>query len=203
MNIHVKECGDLEAPLLVFLHGGGGSGWMWRNQVDYFRHYHCIVPDLPHHGLSGRETSFTILNSAVALIRLIEKKAQGRDVIVIGFSLGAQILLQMISINPRLLTKAIVNSALVRPIPIPEKLLELSVKSTFPLIKNRWFSRLQAKTLYIGDDLFETYYRESCQMTRDSLMQILKENVSFRLPEKVHETLLEYSQPLGQRKKES
>jgi pimeloyl-ACP methyl ester carboxylesterase len=95
----------------------------------------ATITDLPHHGLSGRETSFTILNSAEALIRLIEKKAQGRDVIVIGFSLGAQILLQMISINPRLLTKAIVNSALVRPIPIPEKLLELSVKSTFPLIK--------------------------------------------------------------------
>jgi cyclopropane fatty-acyl-phospholipid synthase-like methyltransferase len=32
-SLYVSETGPAEAPTLVFLHGGGGSGWMWTPQV--------------------------------------------------------------------------------------------------------------------------------------------------------------------------
>ena len=39
------------APTIIFLHGGGLGGWMWRYQVRAFeKQYHCLVPDLPEHG---------------------------------------------------------------------------------------------------------------------------------------------------------
>lgn len=36
MYMFVKEAGDQTGPLLVFIHGGGVSGWMWNQQLDYF-----------------------------------------------------------------------------------------------------------------------------------------------------------------------
>lgn len=183
LAIRYHESGDLSAPsLMLFLHGGGVSGWMWGKQIEYFTHVHCIVPDLPEHGASHNGMHFSIKNSAMEFIQLLEEKAKGKKVILVGFSLGSQIILQMLSLKPTLADYAIINSALVRPNPYMKKLLSPSVKLSFPLIKQRWFSKLQAKTLYIGEDDFEKYYKESIQMKLDTLVRVLEENMSFAIP---------------------
>lgn len=177
-----KEHGDLEAPLILFLHGGGVSGWMWDEQIQYFTHYHCIVPDLPEHGKTGGERHFSVKGSAEQCIQLIVEKAKGKKVIVVGFSLGAQILIQMLSMKPNIADIAVINSALSRPVLSGRKLLRSTVKLSFPLIKKRWFSKLQAKTLYVGKDDFEKYYEESCHLRLDTLLRVLDENMSFEIP---------------------
>ncbi|GGH11577.1 alpha/beta fold hydrolase [Paenibacillus segetis] len=182
MALFYRETGDIEAPLIVFLHGGGVSGWMWDKQIEYFRDYHCLVPDLPGHG-SSSSTSFSIRNSAEQIIDLIQAKAHGTQVIVIGFSLGAQIAIQILSMNADLVDYAIINSALVRPIPFANKMISPSIKLTYGLTKNRSFSKLQAKQLYIDQEMFETYYKETCQMDRHVLIQVLEENMAFQIPE--------------------
>jgi pimeloyl-ACP methyl ester carboxylesterase len=181
--LHYKEYGDKDAPLMLFLHGGGVSGWMWDRQLRHFAHYHCVVPDLPEQGLSNDGTKFSINRSAEKLIDLIEEKAKGKNVIVIGFSLGAQVTIQMVSLKPDLIDYAIINSALVRPISFAKKIVRPSIKLTFPLIKNQWFSKVQAKTLYIDKEYFEKYYQESCQMKSETLIRILEENMSFKIPD--------------------
>lgn len=183
MTLYYKEYGDADGDLMLFLHGGGVSGWMWDNQIQHFTHFHCVVPDLPQQGLSKQEKDFSIKNSAEQLIELIHTKANGKKVIVIGFSLGAQITIQLLSMQPNLVDIAIINSALVRPMPSMKKWIRPSVKLTFPFIRNRVFSKLQAKTLYIDDEYFETYYNESSQMKLDTLVQILEENMMFSIPE--------------------
>lgn len=58
--LHYQEYGNKSAPtMMVFLHGAGVSGWMWDKQVDYFTDYHCVVPDLPEHGLSQNGMTFS------------------------------------------------------------------------------------------------------------------------------------------------
>ncbi|MGY3312417.1 pimeloyl-ACP methyl ester carboxylesterase [Peribacillus simplex] len=64
---------------MLFLHGGGVSSWMWDNQIEYFTHYHCIVPDLPEHGLSNYEINFSIKGSAEEGIKLIEEKSKREE----------------------------------------------------------------------------------------------------------------------------
>ncbi|WP_435921406.1 alpha/beta fold hydrolase [Paenibacillus sp. DYY-L-2] len=182
MAIHYREYGDESAPLMLFLHGGGVSGWMWDKQVRYFSHYHCIVPDLPEHGAHQDGTPFSIKNSAEQLLKLIETKAAGKKVIVIGFSLGSQVIVQMLSMQPDVIDFAMINSALVRPIPYMKRFIKPSLRFTLPLIKKRWFSRLQAKTLYLSEEYFETYYEESCQTRPDTLIRVLEENMSFEIP---------------------
>ena len=75
MILYYQEYGNKKAPLMLFLHGGGVSGWMWENQIQYFTHYHCIVPDLPGHGKSIHEEKFSIKLCAEQLLALIEEIA--------------------------------------------------------------------------------------------------------------------------------
>lgn len=66
MSLHYQEYGDKSAPLMLFIHGGGVSDWMWDKQIQYFTHYHCVVPLLPEHGLNNDKVKFTIKGSAQA-----------------------------------------------------------------------------------------------------------------------------------------
>ncbi len=166
----------------MFLHGGGVSGWMWKNQIKDFQHFHCLVPDLPEQGGSRECGVFSIKGSAHLLLETLEKKAKGKKVILIGFSLGAQIVVQMISMKPEIIDYAMINSALVRPITFSSYYIKFFLKLSYPLIKNKTFSSIQAKTLFIHRDDFPIYYKESCEMKKETLIRILTENMSFTIP---------------------
>ncbi len=167
---------------MLFIHGGGVSGWMWQEQLAYFRDYHCIVPDLPEQGKSAGTDLFSIKSSAESLLNVIEEKADGKKVVVVGFSLGAQIIVQMLSMRPDLIDYAMINSALVRPMKRLEAFIGPTVRLTHPLTKWRSFAQAQAKTLAIPKDLFETYFQESIKMTPETLTRILQENMTFSIP---------------------
>ncbi|MFB5086431.1 alpha/beta hydrolase [Psychrobacillus sp. PGGUH221] len=200
MVIHYVEYGDKNAPLIVFLHGGGVSGWMWDEQVRYFKQYHCLVPDLPAQGISS-ENSFSIKGSAEKLNELIEEKAQDKEIIVTGFSLGAQVLIEMLSLKPNLIDYAIINSALVRPSTVAKSLIGPSIRLTFPLIKNKAFSKFQSRTLYIREDQFEKYYTESTQMKKETLIQILEENMSYKIPHNFNKAKSKILVTVGEKEK--
>jgi len=179
--IHYTEYGNKSAPLMVFIHGGGVSGWMWDQQIRYFVNYHCLVPDLPEHG-GSRGSLFSINESAIQLAELIAEKGKGKTVIVIGFSLGAQVLIAMLSKIPDVIDYAMINSALVKPISY-KKLLLRSIIWTHPLIKIKAFSKIQAKSMYIDDNYFEIYYQESCGISKEAFVRVLDENLSFSIPQ--------------------
>lgn len=182
MGLFYKEYGDKNGPLMVFIHGGGVSGWMWDKQVEYFSNYYCIVPDLPEQGSSRSEDLFTIDLSAEQIIALIEQKRNGHPVIAVGFSLGAQVLISMLSIRTDLIDFAVINSALVRPVPF-SRMLAKSLMLTYPLVKNKRFSKIQAKSMYIDESYFERYYQESCRLSKAAFLRIMHENMSFHIPD--------------------
>lgn len=182
LTLKYKEYGDKNAPLILFLHGGGVSSWMWDRQVYYFTDYHCVTIDLPEHGENRDNTLFSIADSAYQIIELLEKLSHGKSITVVGFSLGAQVLIQMLRDKPNFIDNAMINSALVRPIPGKNCISPL-IKLSFPFIKNKTLSKLQAKSLYIWDEDLEKYYHETCQMERNTLIRIINENMSFEIPE--------------------
>lgn len=139
MALYYKEYGMDKSPLMVFIHGGGVSGWMWDKQVNHFStNFHCLVPDLPEHGHSKGNSLFTIHSSAERIIDLIEEKGKGKPVIAIGFSLGAQVLIAMLGMKPDVADYAMINSALVKPIPFSRVMAKMLAFS-HPLIKIRRF----------------------------------------------------------------
>lgn len=46
--MYYKEYGAEHSKMIVFIHGGGVSGWMWDQQVAYFsQRYHCMIQICP------------------------------------------------------------------------------------------------------------------------------------------------------------
>lgn len=201
LGLHYEEFGDKEAPLIVFLHGGGVSSWMWDQQMDDLRHYHGMTVDLPEHGASAGTGPFSIVSSARQINELIDKKAQGKSVTLVGFSLGAQVVIQMLSLQPRLADYAIINSALTRPNPRLGKMMGPALRWFFPLVKNKSFAKLQAKTLYIGEDQFDTYYKETSQMKADTLVRVMEENMSFQIPDSFRQAEARILVTVGEKEK--
>jgi pimeloyl-ACP methyl ester carboxylesterase len=168
--------------MIIFLHGGGVPGWMWRRQAEFFAKMHVLVPDLEGHGSSIEEPFVSIADSAGSVIHLIDSKAGGRPVTLVGLSLGAQIAVEILSQRPEIADCAIINSALTRPMPMTRKLLRPMMKMSFDLIQNRSFAKLEAAQFYISDSDFETYFEDSKKMTMESLLKILDANMSYTIP---------------------
>lgn len=168
--------------LSCFFTWRGVSSWMWNKQIQYFDQYHCVTVDLPEQGGNKSNDIFSIEDSAYRMIEILKRLSNGKPVIVVGFSLGAQVLVKILSLEPDIIDYSIINSALVIPMK-GKAFIEPMIKLFFPLIKNRTFSKLQARTLYIGEENFGKYYNETKDMSTETLVRILKENMVFELPE--------------------
>ncbi|TYQ16505.1 UNVERIFIED_CONTAM: pimeloyl-ACP methyl ester carboxylesterase [Acetivibrio alkalicellulosi] len=119
MAIYLEERGNSKAPTIVFIHGGVAlSSWMWQKQVDYFKDYHCIIPDLPEHGNSYRNGKISISNCVNEIAEIIEKKANNGKASVIGYSYGSKVIIDLLTSRCELVSHAIIASALSRPVPI-------------------------------------------------------------------------------------
>lgn len=52
--MYIWESGPIDGSTIIFLHGNGTSGAMWKDHMSYFgRQYHCIAPDFPGYGKSN------------------------------------------------------------------------------------------------------------------------------------------------------
>lgn len=160
-----------------------------------------MVIDLPEQGRSSKDITFSIESSAEMIIELLKEKANGKSIILIGFSLGAQVVIQILSMEQNLIVYAMINSALVRPMALIRKLIRPSVKLTYPFIKMKTFSKLQAKTLYVDKEYFEIYYKETSQMKSATLIRILEENMSFEIPKHFKEANAKLLVTVGGREK--
>ncbi|MGB9035315.1 MAG: alpha/beta hydrolase [Paeniglutamicibacter sp.] len=170
-----------DKPVLL-LHGGGVAGWMWTSlRRSLETRYRVLVPDLPGHGESSSEP---FLNHAATIEALANMLVAGntRPVAVIGFSLGAQLAIELAATHPGLVDRVMVVSAQAKPLPLVEPTLSLLGLSA-PLARRRWFARLQARELFIPEDMMEAYIATSAGIGRETLLAAVEANLRFTLPE--------------------
>ena len=191
MSLYFQEFGPTIAPTIVFLHGGGVSGWMWQPQIEQLRDYHCLVPDLPEQGESVNVGSFSIQGSAELVAELIRTRAHNGKAHIVGLSEGAQITLALLSIAPELADHVIISSALVRPIPgsrwMTPKLIALSYRwFVAPLKNSNWWIRLNMKyAAGIPEKYFMAFSQSFKKLTESRFVNLMVENQRFRLPQRL------------------
>jgi len=151
--MYYEESGTQNAPSIVFIHGGGISGWMWKKQVASFQDYHCIVPDLPEHGKSIAEQPLTISDSADRIAELIRSLSTYSKAHVVGHSIGAKIIVEMLSRHPDVVDHAVIVSALFRPIPLLKLFLNRTTyKWTVSMLKSKRLLAYQVKQFGFPDE---------------------------------------------------
>lgn len=173
--------GNSDGDLIIWLHGGGLCGRMWDLQCAHFRDYLNITVDLPGHGKS-KNALFTIPSATEPIYAIIEKHRKDKKVYMVGFSLGAQVLVEYLSLNPNHIDKALIHSALVVPIPWMKLLSGPYAWLATKLSKRKFFLKKQAKALHLAGTEEDWFYETVSSITRPQFKQMLLENATYGLP---------------------
>ena len=177
----VKEYGKSNKDIIILLHGGGLSWWNYEEVSEILKsNYHVILPILDGH--SGSDRDFTSIESnANEIIEYIDNNYNGNVKLIGGLSLGAQILLDILSKRDNICEYAIIESALVCPMKMTNRLIELLINMSYGLINKKWFSKLQFKSLKIKKELFDKYYIDSSNITKNNMISFLEANSNYYL----------------------
>ncbi|MBN7772275.1 alpha/beta fold hydrolase [Clostridium aminobutyricum] len=184
-----KETSNKKLPTIILLHGGGLSFWSLQSIVEQLQsEFHVVTPIIDGHGEDGDEEFISIQNSAGKLIDYIDTNYNGKVFAISGLSIGAQITIEVLSQRADITQYAILESALVYPIKGTAIMTVPTYKLFYGLVKRRWFSKLQAKSLCVPADMFEQYYQDSLKISKQSLINITLSNGNYNLKSSITNT---------------
>lgn len=167
-----SEAGKADGRAMVFLHGAGMSGWMWRLQLERFSAlgYRCVALDLPDHGKSRGLPFASIEDCADEVAGIADRLssgssglggqgAEGLKPVIVGHSLGAKVALELIARHPEAVGGAVISSALVRPSALiaamdSHVLNALSLR----MLRNERIAKAQAKAFDFPDGSYVDAY---------------------------------------------
>lgn len=175
------EYGNAHGEVIFLLHGGGLAPWnFFKEAVLLQEKYHIVLPVLDGHNGSDRDFT-SIEQNARSLVSYIEAHFGGQVFLIGGLSLGGQILLEMLSQRKDICRYAIVESALVLPMKTTRRLIKPTFGLSYPLVKSRWFAKLQFASLHIKPVLFDVYFRDSAAITKKNMIAFLMANTDYQL----------------------
>jgi pimeloyl-ACP methyl ester carboxylesterase len=187
-NMKYIEYGDTSLPAIVLLHGGGLNTWNYRKAAYILKTwYHVVLPILDGH--AGSDKPFTTIeDNAGEIIDYIDTNLDS-VLLIGGLSLGAQIALEILSIRKDICKHALIESAAVLPSKITNALIGPAFGSSYGLIKNKSFAKLQFKSLRMDDDYFDEYYRDTCAIQKADMIAFMKANTSYSLKDDIKNTM--------------
>lgn len=177
------EYGKGNEEVIILLHGGGLSWWNYKEVAERLANrFHIVMPILNGH--SGSSIPFTsIEDNAREIISYIDKTFGGHVLLIGGLSLGGQVLIEILSQRNNICKFAIIESALVLPMKLTAAIIKPTYDMCYPFIKKMWFAKLQFKALHIKTELFENYYTDTVNITKEDMIAFLMANSNYRVNE--------------------
>jgi pimeloyl-ACP methyl ester carboxylesterase len=96
---HWEAVGPADGLPIVFVHGVRESRSMWRPQLDLADRYRVVTLDLPAHGTLPAERFR--LERAVEHVSTVIDEAADRRALVVGFSLGGYVAMELAARSPQ------------------------------------------------------------------------------------------------------
>lgn len=189
VDLFVRESGPVDAPVIVFLHGGNISGWCWEPVVERMQQYRCLVPDLPHYGKSFQQGPFEMGRAAAAVAELIRAHVSTGRAHVVGFSLGSQVGVQLLATEPKLVDRAVLCGTVINTMPWVRQTQFLLGMISRNGIYRRVLSRyLNSQPVPIPSAEIDAYREDVRLMTSGQLADVVVASAGFTLPEGLDKT---------------
>ena len=184
----VIEHGKQNSDIIMLLHGGGLSWWNYRAEAELLSdRYHVVLPILDGH--AGSDNDFTsIEENASRIIAFIDSEYGGSVLLIGGLSLGAQVLMEMLTQRKDICRYAILESASVIPARITHALIRPTFASSYGLIQKKWFAKMQFRYLRIRGDLFEDYHRDTSKISKNNMIAFLKASTAYEVKASIQDT---------------
>ena len=175
------EFGKQNNDVIMLLHGGGLSWWNYKAEAELLKNqYHVVLPILDGH--AGSDNDFiSIEKNASRLISFIDNEFGGSVLLIGGLSLGAQILVEMLTQRNSICQNAVIESASVIPSRLTNALIKPMFSLSYGLVKKKCFAQMQFDYLHIRKDLFEDYYRDTSQISKENMIAFLEANTSYEI----------------------
>lgn len=186
MNLYTRETHPENRESILFIHGYNMAGWMWEGQLKAFSDYHCLVPDLPEHSKSSEVGPFTIKAAAEMITEIIKSKARNGKAHLVGMSLGAQVVLQILSTSPEVVDHSLISGTLVNtttPSAGFQKLLDYLLKVYIPVKNDNLSIGSYIRSYGIPSNLIRKFKESTYVISEDSSEKIIRENLLFEIPE--------------------
>ena len=185
----IKEFGESDNEKILILHGGGLSWWSLEPIIRILsKDFHVITPVIDGHGEDGETTFISISNVSEKIISYIDENCNSSVKAICGLSIGAQIVVDILSKRYDIARFSIIESALVEPIKFLKLLFLPMITISYPLIKYKWYSKLQSKVLFVPNENLNKYYEDSCKISKESLINMTLSNGSFKLDPNISNT---------------
>ena len=182
------EFGKQNNDVIMLLHGGGLSWWNYKAEAELLKdRYHVVLPILDGH--AGSDNDFiSIEKNASRLISFVDKKFGGSVLLIGGLSLGAQILVEMLTQQNTICQNAVIESASIIPSRMTNALIKPMFSLSYSLVKMKYFAQMQFDYLHIRKDLFEDYYQDTSQISKENMIAFLKANTSYEIKPSLQDT---------------
>ncbi|ORB27078.1 alpha/beta fold hydrolase [Mycolicibacterium parafortuitum] len=184
MDLFVRDTGPLQAPAVVFLHGGRVSGWSWEPVIARLPGYRCVAPDLPQFGKSVALGPFRIDRAAEAVATSIRSRFGTAGVHLVGYSLGAQVGIDLLAREPALFASAVLCGTFVNTLP----LVQPSARFVGALARTAWSRRLvsylwNARPLEVAANRTADYREDMRLALSEDAAQIVSASAGFTVPD--------------------
>lgn len=115
-EISVRAAGDPSGPTLLFTHGFSLDMSVWHEQwVDLADDFRCVLMDHRSHGASGRAAygDLSLRSMGRDIGAVLDAVAPGRQVVVVGHSMGAMAIFALAEQRPELFGPRIAGVVLI------------------------------------------------------------------------------------------
>lgn len=130
---------------IIFLHGMGLGGWVWRKVLPYFEDMDCFIIDLPGHGDSRNLPWRSTEQVADDVMKAIGEFDPDANYHIVGHSIGSSVGLSMLSNSPDSFASASFTGIMMgsdnEALPFVRWLLE----TLMPILKMDWTFKLFLK----------------------------------------------------------
>jgi pimeloyl-ACP methyl ester carboxylesterase len=111
-GLYIHRSGRPSSPAVVFVHGGGPDGRMWRWHLERLgESFYCLAPDLPGFGRSNGLGSISLAQTADLVAELIASDVPTRRAHVVGLSYGGSVVLNLLARHADRVERAVIDGS--------------------------------------------------------------------------------------------